>query len=158
MGLTNLRSKSSSNADRKFEKKLKFYEKVKESVAALNANKTINKKRTKKREKKLKAYDLSALSEFLPDVNEPKQPAVVADHKLNSKSRHKLVLKEGKQLQTVLNHPVFQSAPLAAIHQHLLSTQPVVEEKPSRREKKNGSKKKKGKKSQSTAGRLAMEM
>lgn len=54
-------------------------------------------------------------------------------------------LKEGRQLSTVLNHPAFQVDPLAAINQHLESTQPVSDEKPKKKMNKNGSKKRKGK-------------
>lgn len=54
-------------------------------------------------------------------------------------------MKEGKQLSTVLNHPAFQVDPLAAINQHLESTQRVSDEKPKKKMNKNGSKKRKGK-------------
>lgn len=54
-------------------------------------------------------------------------------------------MKEGKQLSTVLNHPAFQVDALAAINQHLESTQPVSDEKPKKKMNKNGSKKRKGK-------------
>ncbi|KAE8718451.1 hypothetical protein F3Y22_tig00110013pilonHSYRG00244 [Hibiscus syriacus] len=42
-------------------------------------------------------------------------------------------LKEGKQLTAVLEHPAFQVNPLAAIHQHLQNTQPVLDEKPKKK-------------------------
>ncbi|KDP47140.1 hypothetical protein JCGZ_22136 [Jatropha curcas] len=142
------RRESETKADRKFEKKLQFYTKVRDTVASLNAQKSINKKKKlRSRQKKLKAYDLSTLTEFLPELNAPKQPTPTSEFKLNCKSRQKLILKEAKQLSTVLNHPAFQSDPLEAIHQHLLSTQPVVDEKPKKKLNKNGGKKMKGKKS-----------
>ncbi|GAB4838738.1 hypothetical protein Ancab_028281 [Ancistrocladus abbreviatus] len=158
MGLNNLRSEPAKKGDRKFEKKLQFYSKVRESVAALNAKKAIRKSKTvRRREKKLRAYDLSELAEFLPELKQPTQPAPPAKFELNSKSRQKLVLKEGKQLMTVLNHPAFQSDPLAAIHQHLQYTQPDVEKKPAKKRNEDG-KKKKNKKSKSSSGPRAMDV
>ncbi|XAR59422.1 hypothetical protein NMG60_11015257 [Bertholletia excelsa] len=156
MGKTSLRSEASTRADRKFEKKLQFYAKVRDTVASLSAQKTISKtKKVRTRYKKLKAYDLSTLSEFLPDLKASKQPT--PDFKLNSKSRKNLVLKETNQLKTVLSHPAFQSDPLAAIHQHLQSTQPVRDEKPQRKNK-NGKKKAKKKKPKASSGPQSMEI
>lgn len=57
-----------------------------------------------------------------------------------------LRLKEGDQLKTVINHPYFQSDPLGSIFQHLLNTQPAMDEKPKRRDSKTGKKKAKVKK------------
>lgn len=67
-------------------------------------------------------------------------------------------LREGKQLSTVLKHPAFQLDPLAAICQHLESTQPVFNEKPREKKTKNGGKKKKEKKLKGLAGSQSMEM
>jgi len=67
-------------------------------------------------------------------------------------------LKESKQLMTVLSHPVFQSDPLAAIHQHLQSTQPPPEKKPGKKSGDDGKKKRKKKKSKSSSGVQSMEM
>ncbi|EXC17278.1 hypothetical protein L484_027465 [Morus notabilis] len=147
MGKPGSRPESSTKADRKFEKKLEFYSKVRDTVASLTAQKTIAKKNLRSRQKKLKAYNLSSLSEFLPDVKAPRQPTP-KKLKLDCKSRQKLILKETNQLKAVLNHPAFQSDPLAAIHQHLLNTQPVIDEKP----------KKKNKKSKASAGPESMDM
>ncbi|RLN28805.1 uncharacterized protein C2845_PM05G08430 [Panicum miliaceum] len=95
---------------------------VKDTVTSLNAKKTISKKKNQsRRQKKLKAYDLSALSEFLP---EPAEPEHKTEGKLNCKSRQTLVLRESAHLKAVLNNPQFQLDPFAAIHQHLLATQP----------------------------------
>lgn len=63
-----------------------------------------------------------------------------------------LRLKESSQLKTVINHPVFQSDPMAAIFQHLQNTQPAVDEKPKRKDsktRKNKTKKRKSKATQS---------
>ncbi|XP_023729615.1 uncharacterized protein LOC111877316 [Lactuca sativa] len=154
MGKTSSKKDESKHADRKFEKKLEFYAKVRDTVA-LGAQKTIKKKKLRPREKKLKAYNLSSLAEFLPDIEPSKQPTT-SDFKVTSKSRQKLVMKEANQLKTVLNDPVFKADPLAALHQHLQSTQPVIE-KPARksengkkgRKKMKKKKKKKGSKAQS---------
>ncbi|XP_052193047.1 uncharacterized protein LOC127801718 [Diospyros lotus] len=152
MGKTSLRSESSTHADRKFEKKLQFYAKVRDTVASLGVQKAISKnKKVRSQKKKLEAYDLSSLSEFLPDLKVSKQ---VAKFKLNSKSRQTLILREANQLQAVLNHPAFLLDPLVAIHQHLHSTQPVTDQKPERKHIKSGRKqqqqqKKKSKTSQS---------
>ncbi|KAJ0010693.1 hypothetical protein Pint_33870 [Pistacia integerrima] len=102
------------------------------------------KKKLRSRQKKLKAYDLSSLSEFLPELKSPQQPSAATDFKLNCKSRKKLILKEGKQLGTVLNHPAFQVDPLAAIHQHLESTAPISDEKPKKKTKQNCKEEEKG--------------
>ncbi|KAF2318664.1 hypothetical protein GH714_009699 [Hevea brasiliensis] len=137
------RQDSMTKADRKFEKKLEFYAKVRDTVASLTAQKSITKKKKlRSRQKKLKAYDLSALTEFLPELtaSQKQQSTPAAEFKLNCKSRQKLILKEGKQLGTVLNHPAFQSDPLGAIHQHLQSTQPVMDEKPKKLSKNGGRK------------------
>ncbi|CAK9143647.1 unnamed protein product [Ilex paraguariensis] len=145
MGKTSTRSEESTRADSKFEKKLQFYAKVRDTVTSLSAQKAITKKKKlRSRRKKLKAYDLSSLSEFLPELKAPRRPTP-AEFKLNSKSRQTLVLKEGNQLRTVLNHPAFRANPLAAIHQHLQSTQPDSNEKTKRKDSKNGKKKASGK-------------
>ncbi|KAM2493468.1 hypothetical protein PS1_044867 [Malus domestica] len=158
MGKPGSRSESSTKAGRKFEKKLEFYAKVRDAVSSLGAQKAIvKKKKLRSRQKKLKAYDLSSFSEFLPELKE-KRPTPVSELKINCKSKKKLVLKEGKQLTTVLNHPTFKSNPLAAIHQHLQSTRPVVDGKPVKRKNKSGSKKRKEKKSKASVGPQAMDM
>ncbi|KAG2623676.1 uncharacterized protein LOC120697026 [Panicum virgatum] len=120
--MTGSSKKHELKSKEKLEKKLSFYTKVKDTVASLNAKKTISKKKNQsRRQKKLKAYDLSALSEFLP---EPTEPEHKTDAKLNCKSRQALVLRESAHLKAVLNNPQFQLDPFAAIHQHLLATQP----------------------------------
>ncbi|XP_010691706.2 uncharacterized protein LOC104904968 isoform X1 [Beta vulgaris subsp. vulgaris] len=159
MGLKNVRSDASTKADRKFDKKLQFYSKVRESVASLSVNKTIEKKSksAKRRQKKLKAFDFSNLHEFLPEVQEPQQPAP-PPKEVNCKSRQKLVLKEAKQMMTVLGHPVFQSDPLAAIHRHLQNTQPAPEIKPAKKSKDDAKKRKKKKKAKTSSEPQSMEM
>ncbi|KAK9060346.1 hypothetical protein SSX86_021052 [Deinandra increscens subsp. villosa] len=157
MGKTSSRKDESKHADRKFEKKLEFYTKVRETVA-LGAQKAIKKKKLRTRQKKLKAYNLSSLAEFLPDIESSKQ-ATPADFKVTSKSRQKLVMKETNQLKTVLNNPTFQADPLAALHQHLQNTQPVSDEKPPRKNEKGKKAKKKNKKKRSkgATGSQSME-
>uniref|UniRef100_A0A453C770 Uncharacterized protein n=1 Tax=Aegilops tauschii subsp. strangulata TaxID=200361 RepID=A0A453C770_AEGTS len=112
--------KQELNSQKKLEKKLSFYTKVKDAVTSLQAKKAISKKQ-RSRQKKLKAYDLSALSEFLPQTASSQQQTEV---KLNRKSKQALVQRESAQLNAVLNNAQFQLDPLAAIHQHLVSTQP----------------------------------
>ncbi|XP_006664463.2 putative ribosome biogenesis protein slx9-like [Oryza brachyantha] len=120
--MTGSSKKHELKSKQKLEKKLSFYTKVKDTVTSLNAKKTISKK-TKQRnhKKKLKAYDLSSLSEFLPETDASKQQS---EAKLNCKSKQALVQREAAQLKAVLTNPQFQLNPFAAIHQHLLSTQP----------------------------------
>ncbi|CAH9081835.1 unnamed protein product [Cuscuta europaea] len=131
MGKARPREDASTRADRKFEKKVQFYTKVKETVASLSAQKSITKKsKAQRKKKKLLAYDLSSLSEFLPGLEAPKQPPKRTELKLNSKNRQKLVVKEGIQLQAVIKHPAFQSNPMQAIFQHLQSTLPLEDKKP----------------------------
>ncbi|GAA0163084.1 hypothetical protein LIER_19041 [Lithospermum erythrorhizon] len=122
MGKPSKRSKedAETKAERKFEKKLQFYSKIKETIASLNVEKSIKKK---KRRSRLKAYDLSALADNLPDLKPPKE----AKFKLNSKTRQSLVLREANQFNAVIIHPAFQSNPMEAIYRHLLSTQPQDE-------------------------------
>lgn len=153
-----MRSDASQKADRKFEKKLQFYSKVRESVASLSAKKSIEKKSksARRRQKNLKAYDLSQLHEFLPELKEPQQPPA-PPKEVNCKSRRKLLLKEAKQLMTVLSHPVFRSDPLAAIHQHLQNTQAAPETKPVKKSKDDAKKKRK-KKTKSSSQPESMEM
>lgn len=119
------KKQKSKSFKRKLEKKLRFHANVKDTVVRLAAKKTISKKkRLRSRQKKLEAYDLSALLEFLPNVDAPQQPSKATDLKQNCKSRQKLVQREGAQLRAVLNDPSFQINPLAAIHQYLERTQP----------------------------------
>ncbi|KAH6770287.1 hypothetical protein C2S52_015090 [Perilla frutescens var. hirtella] len=59
-----------------------------------------------------------------------------ADLKLNCKRRNDLVLKESNKLKMVINHPIYQSDPLAAIYKHLQMTHPATEEKPKRKDGK----------------------
>lgn len=66
-------------------------------------------------------------------------------------------LKEGKQLSTVLSHPAFQVDPLAAIHHHLQSTQPVSDEKPKKKSSKAERKKKKKDKLKTSSGPQSMD-
>ncbi|GJT62463.1 hypothetical protein Tco_1005996 [Tanacetum coccineum] len=74
MGKTSSRNDEKKHADRKFDKKLDFYSKVRETVA-LGAQKSIKKKtKLRSRQKKLKAYNLSTLAEFLPDIESSKKP------------------------------------------------------------------------------------
>ncbi|KAF7837847.1 putative ribosome biogenesis protein slx9-like isoform X2 [Senna tora] len=122
---------------------------VKDAVASLSAQKSISKNKNKQRsrQKKLKAYNLCALSDALPELKAPRQSALKGDFKLSCKSRRKLVVKEREWFLKNLNDPAFTVDPLSAIHQHLLSTQPVLEEEqPKKKVNKNGSKKKKEKK------------
>uniref|UniRef100_A0A0A9BV73 Ribosome biogenesis protein slx9-like n=1 Tax=Arundo donax TaxID=35708 RepID=A0A0A9BV73_ARUDO len=124
--MTGSSKKHELKSKQKLEKKLSFYTKVKDAVTTLNAQKTISKKkkqRTRSRQKKLKAYDLSALSELIPETAAPEQKT---ETKLNCKSRQALVQREAAQLKAVLNNPQFQLDPYAVIHQHLLATQPPV--------------------------------
>ncbi|OMO63287.1 hypothetical protein COLO4_32605 [Corchorus olitorius] len=163
MGKPRSRPNSSSKSDKRRDEKerrvLQFYGKVGDTVASLTAKKDITKKKKlRSRQRKLKAYDLAALTEFLPELQAPKQPTPAADFKLNCKSRKKLILREGKQLSAVQNHPAFQADPLAAIHQHLQNTQPVSEEKPKKKTSKNGGKKKKSKKLKGSSGPQSMDM
>ncbi|PWA93947.1 hypothetical protein CTI12_AA065990 [Artemisia annua] len=156
MGKTSSRNDEKKHADRKFDKKLEFYSKVRETVA-LGAQKAIKKKtKLRSRQKKLKAYNLSSLAEFLPDVESSKKPTP-ADFKVTSKSRQKLVMKESSQMKTVLNDPVFKADPLAALHQHLQSTQPVLEKPPRKKETGKKGQKKKKKKSKASTGSQTME-
>ncbi|KAF7009625.1 hypothetical protein CFC21_024139 [Triticum aestivum] len=143
--------KQELNSKKKLEKKLSFYTKVKDAVTSLQAKKAISKKkkqRSRQKKLKLKAYDLSALSEFLPQTAGSQQQTEV---KLNRKSKQALVQRESAQLNAVLNNPQFQLDPLAAIHQHLVSTQPpssvkddesAKSGKKSRKDKKRKKKKK----------------
>ncbi|KAL5855482.1 hypothetical protein ACOSQ4_005284 [Xanthoceras sorbifolium] len=159
MGKSSAKTES-TKSDNKFEKKLQFYAKVRDTVTSLTAKKAITKKKkVRSRHKKLKVYDLSSLTEFLPELKGSRQLAPAPEFKLNCKSRQKLILKEGKQLSAVLNHPTFQEDPLAAIHQHLESTQPISDDKPKKRMNKNGKKKKKkGGKSKTSLGPQSMDM
>ncbi|KAL5206738.1 hypothetical protein ABZP36_034947 [Zizania latifolia] len=116
--MTGSSKKHELKSKQRLEKKLSFYTKVKDSVTSLNAKKTISKR---SRQKKLKAYDLSALSEFLPETDVLQQRT---EAKLNCKSKQALVQREAAQLNAVLKNTQFQLDPFAAIHQHLLSTQP----------------------------------
>ncbi|XP_044507542.1 uncharacterized protein LOC123227005 [Mangifera indica] len=157
MGKSSARDES-SKADRKFEKKLEFYAKVRDTVTSLTAKKAISKKKKhRSRQKKLKPFDLSSLAEFLPELKSSQKPTAAADFKLNWKSRQKLILKEGKQLSTVLSHPAFQVDPLAAIHHHLQSTQPVSDEKPKKKSSKAERKKKKKDKLKTSSGPQSMD-
>ncbi|CAN6198575.1 unnamed protein product [Urochloa humidicola] len=126
---------------------------VKVAITSLNAKKTVSKKKNQScRQKKLKAYDLSALSEFLP---EPAAPEQKTEAKLNCKSRQTLVLREATHLKAVLNNPQFQLDPMAAIHQHLLATQPPAAAKDDATKHGKDSKDKKRRKKKSTFMRLS---
>ncbi|KDO59802.1 hypothetical protein CISIN_1g031489mg [Citrus sinensis] len=92
MGKSSAKAESSTKSDRKFEKKLQFYSKVRDTVASLTAKKAITKKKKLRgRQKKLKVYNLSTLSESLPELKAPRQPIPAADLKLNCKARQKLM-------------------------------------------------------------------
>ncbi|KAL2477292.1 hypothetical protein Fot_46306 [Forsythia ovata] len=160
MGKTRSRTISDEDgktrADHKFDKKVQFYETIRSTVAQKSITKD-KKQRKRSRQKKLKAYDLSSLSDFLPELK-ASQESRPAEFKLNSKTRNNLVLRESNQLKTVINHPTFQSDPLGAIYQHLQNTQPARDEKPKRKDRKAGSKKAKGKKSKALPGTQSMEI
>ncbi|KAH6767094.1 hypothetical protein C2S52_018077 [Perilla frutescens var. hirtella] len=147
MGKTSARSDGKPRKEHKFEKKVQFYGKVRASVA----EKAISKEKQQKkrsRQKKLRVYDMSSLTECLPELK-ASLASEPAELKLNCKRRNDLVLKESNKLKMVFNHPVYQSDPLAAIYQHLQMTQPATEEKP---KGKDGKKRKsKAKKKKSTA-------
>ncbi|XP_073043816.1 uncharacterized protein [Primulina eburnea] len=139
MGKTSSSSDTMTHAERKFKKKVQFYESVRSSVVHKAITKGKQQKR-RSRQKKIKAYDMSSLSEYLPELKAPRESRPT-EFKLNSKRRNSLVLKESNQLKTVINHPYFQSDPLGTIFQHLLNTQPATDEKPKRRDSKTGKKK-----------------
>ncbi|XP_057783049.1 uncharacterized protein LOC131000919 [Salvia miltiorrhiza] len=134
MGKTSARSDGKSSADRKFDKKLEFYEKVRAALQSKAISK-VQKQKKRSRQKKLKVYDLSSLTECLPELNAPSSSAP-AELKLNCKRRNDLVLKESNKLKMVINHPVYQSDPLAAIFQHLQMTQPATDKKPKKKDGK----------------------
>lgn len=67
-------------------------------------------------------------------------------------------VKEAKQMRNVINHPIFQSDPLAAIHQHLQNTQPASETELVKKAKDNAKKKKKKKKTKSSSEPQSMEL
>lgn len=168
MAITSLKSTSgrkekAKSSERKLKKKLKFHAKV-DAVIKLGAKKAIKKKkRLRSRAKKLKAYDLSSLSEVLPDLVVAQQPAAATDGKLNCKSRKKLVQRESVQLQAVLNNPTFQMDPIAAIQQHLELTQPTpptVTAKKKRRNKPGSAKRraKIGANTLSTSSKSSMDI
>uniref|UniRef100_A0A6N2KF30 Uncharacterized protein n=1 Tax=Salix viminalis TaxID=40686 RepID=A0A6N2KF30_SALVM len=81
---------------------------------SLLARYTCQRTKLRSRQKKLKAHELSSLTEFLPELKPPRQSKPASEFKLNSKSRQKLM----------------RADPLGSIHQHSQSTQPVAEEKP----------------------------
>ncbi|CAL0320761.1 unnamed protein product [Lupinus luteus] len=159
MGKSNS-TRSELKSDRKFDKKVQFYSKVKDSVSSLSAQKSITKKSRQQRRqtKKLKAYNLSNLLDSLPEFEASQKPAPQDSFKVTCKSRKKILLEEEERLSKVRNHPDFQSDPVSAIREHLLRTQPVAEEQPKiKKANKNGSKKKKNK-SKASAGVQSMDM
>ncbi|CAN6349292.1 unnamed protein product [Urochloa humidicola] len=154
--MTGSSKNSELKSKQKLEKKLSFYSKVKDAVTSLNAKKTISKKKNQsRRQKKLKAYDLSALSEFLP---EPAAPEQKTEAKLNCKSRQTLVLQEAAHLKAVLNNLQFQLDPFAAIHQHLLATQPPASAKDDAEKHRKDSKDKKRRRKKKSASSSSQAM
>ncbi|KAL6013365.1 hypothetical protein ACLOJK_003862 [Asimina triloba] len=102
---------------------------------------------------------IQPFEEFLPEAPGTSQRRTLHDKlKLNSKSRLKLVEKEGNQLKAVLNHPIFQADPLAAIHKHLENTQPLPESNEVKRPRKPEEKKPKRKRSKVSTGVQSMEV
>ncbi|XP_047972523.1 uncharacterized protein LOC125215212 [Salvia hispanica] len=148
MGKTSARGEAKSSADRKFDKKLEFYEKVRAAVTSKAISKE-QKQKKRSRQKKLKAYDLTSLTECLPELKAP-SASVPVELKLNCKRRNDLVVKESNKLKMVINHPVYQSDPLAAIYQHLQTTQPAPDKKPKKKDGKSRKSKTKKKKSKDT--------
>ncbi|KAG6483302.1 hypothetical protein ZIOFF_059946 [Zingiber officinale] len=140
---------------KRWQKKKSAQRKVKDAVVSLSAKKSIGKKKRERRQRKLKAYDLSALSEFLPDLNTIQRPISSKNSKPNSKDRQKLVQIEGAHLKRVLDDPVFQMDPLAAIHEHLRRTQPPPE---TVKEWISGKKQSKKKKKKPSSGSQLMDI
>ncbi|XP_050147329.1 uncharacterized protein LOC126622598 [Malus sylvestris] len=120
----------------------------KETLASSTKKGFFKKKKFHIRRKKLNAYDISSLSEFLPDLKDSLE--------LTPAAKFKLILKEGKRLSALVNHPAFQADPLGAIYQDIISTQPAVDEKPNERNKCR-SKKRNQKKSEAPAGHQSMD-
>ncbi|XP_072972941.1 uncharacterized protein [Typha angustifolia] len=151
MGLSNLRPGNETKEPKSFmtqhERKVKLSKEVKAATVALNAKKAINKKKVlRSRQRKLKRYDLSSLSKFLPELDAPKQCSTTEILKINCKSRQKLVMREGARLQALLNNPSIVIDPISAIHQHLLRTQSPPDNQQSKKNRKKG---KRGKKASS---------
>ncbi|KAJ6814358.1 uncharacterized protein M6B38_139705 [Iris pallida] len=154
--------------EKKLEKKLRFHAKVKDAAVTLGAKKTINKNKKKRlnRQKKTKAYDLSSLAEFLPDLSASQHPADASNAKLNRRSRKKLLQRESTQLKAVLSNLTFQMDPVSAIHNHLKLTQPPPEvdvnkeKKPNRpgNSKKKSKAKKKGSTNPSSSSKSYMDI
>ncbi|KAK4803458.1 hypothetical protein SAY86_003275 [Trapa natans] len=158
MGKPSSRSDLPSKADLKFEKKLEFYSKVRDTVASLSAMKSIaKKKKLRARQRKLRVYDLSMLSESLPELKEPKQPCLAPKFKLNCKSRTDLVINEAKRLNVVLSDPNYQKDPLGYIYQHLQKTLPITEEKEKKNTKDRGKRMKKKTKASASGASASME-
>ncbi|XP_074308829.1 uncharacterized protein LOC141643536 isoform X2 [Silene latifolia] len=122
-----------------------------------NSNFIQKNRNARKRQKTSKAYDLSELAEILPELSsQRKGPVPLPKPGKKCKSRQTLVLHEANRLQGIFSIPTFQSDPLAAIYQHLQSTQPALETKP--KKSSNDDKKKKKKKSKKSSAPQPMEM
>ncbi|KAI3445948.1 hypothetical protein Pfo_002613 [Paulownia fortunei] len=88
-------SDGKTRADRKFEKKVHFYEFVRSTVAQKGNGDN----------KKVEGIRSFFLLGVPPSKSKP------AEFKLNCKRRNNLVLKESNQLKTVINHSAFESDP-----------------------------------------------
>jgi hypothetical protein len=133
--------KETSRLQRKQTKQIKFLTKLRDGQRALSASKTLQKKKRKRtREKAAKVLDsIASLEESLPSKEQMLEISGAAVRRLPRKSAHQeAVMKETKQLASVLAHPQFQVNPFLAIQKHLMNTLPV-EEVPA--QKKSGEKK-----------------
>ncbi|CAM6098718.1 unnamed protein product [Calypogeia fissa] len=119
-----------SRTQRKQIKQIEFQKKLKDGPRNLSASKTLQKKKRKRtREKAAKVLDsISSLADSLPSKEEiMKLSAAVQKRAPSSKSHQNVVVKETKQLASVLAHPQFQSNPFLAIQKHLMNTLPAAE-------------------------------
>lgn len=86
--------------------------------------KDIKKKKHRSRHTKMKAFDMSTLSESLPDINSSllkKKSTMTPSRSRKNRSKTADILR--MQLGEILQNQYFQSDPLGSIHEHLIQTQ-----------------------------------
>lgn len=144
-----------SRLQRKQTKHVQFLSKLQDGPRALSASKTIQKKNKRKRTREKAAgkvlLSLPSLADSLPSAEEiMKSSEAFLKRVPRSKSHQQVVVKETKQLASVLAHPQFQSNPFLAIQKHLINTLPAVDLPLKEKVHEKKKKKKKSKKARSS--------
>eukprot|EP00878_Enallax_costatus_P008634 GHUV01009028.1.p1 GENE.GHUV01009028.1~~GHUV01009028.1.p1 ORF type:complete len:182 (+),score=61.33 GHUV01009028.1:332-877(+) len=152
--------KPPQHLQKKITKKAKFFEKVAANNAALQVQRSVQKKkgRSKSALPNLQslAGELDQLVQLGAQQEQQRPGKGIRSSIKRSKARLAITVSETQRLQQVLQHPTYVADPIQAITNHLTATMPAAPAPQKLQQKLPGSKEKKGKRA-GAAGAAAMQ-